>query len=121
MEQSGFDVSVTLQGLGALCRDAAGAVPLRGRVRIKRMWAGLRPGTPDELPILGPVEGLDGYYNAAGGFRTGIVAAPLMGQVVAQWITGERLAFPCEAFRMEGFVALGSARARGSDSSAAAP
>jgi hydrogen cyanide synthase HcnC len=59
------------------------------QVNVKRVWAGLRPGTPDELPILGPMAGLEGYINAAGGFRTGIVAAPLTGRVVAQAVAGE--------------------------------
>jgi hydrogen cyanide synthase HcnC len=99
-EHTGFDVAVTPPGIRALCRGAIRTVPLLRQVGIKRIWAGLRPGTPDELPILGPVDGLDGYFNAAGGFRTGIVASPLTGQVVAQWVSGENLFFPCEAFLM---------------------
>ena len=66
---------------------------------------GTAPGTPDELPILGPVAGLDGYVNATGGFRTGIVASPLTGRVVAQWISGESLSYPCETFVMDRFAA----------------
>ena len=104
-ERCGFDVSVTPQGIRSLCRGAALAVPLLREVRIKRTWAGLRPGTPDELPILGPVAGLDGYVNATGGFRTGIVASPLTGRVVAQWISGESLSYPCETFVMDRFAA----------------
>jgi hydrogen cyanide synthase HcnC len=102
-EHAGYDVSVTPEAIRSLCRGAVRAVPCLGAVGIKRIWAGLRPGTPDELPTLGPVAGLDGYFNAAGGFRTGIVAAPLTGRVVAQWITGEALGFPCDAFRVERF------------------
>jgi hydrogen cyanide synthase HcnC len=104
-ERSGFDVSVTPEAISSLCRGAAQAVPLLREVRVKRTWAGLRPGTPDELPVLGPVAGLDGYFNAAGGFRTGIVASPLTGRVVAQWVTGEALDYPCESFLMERFTA----------------
>ena len=58
-------------------------------VGIKRVWAGLRPGTPDELPVLGPVDGVSGYFNATGGFRTGIVASPLTARLVAQCVIGE--------------------------------
>lgn len=91
-EHAGFDVSVTPEALQALCRGAVRAVPLLRQVSIKRAWAGLRPGTPDELPILGAVPGLAGYVNAAGGFRTGVVAAPLTGRVVAEAACG---AAPC--------------------------
>jgi hydrogen cyanide synthase HcnC len=73
------------------------------------VWAGLRPGTSDELPVLGPVRGLDGYFNATGGFRTGIVASPLTGEVVAQWVSGERLSYPCEPFLMGRFGAAAPA------------
>jgi hydrogen cyanide synthase HcnC len=67
-------------------------------VGIKRVWSGLRPGTQDELPILGPVENVTGYMNATGGFRTGIVAAPLTGRVVAQSVVGESPDFAIESF-----------------------
>lgn len=97
-EVVGFDVSVTSEQITALCRGAVRAVPMLRRVGVKRIWAGLRPGTPDELPVLGPVEGLDGYCNAAGGFRTGIVAAPMTGRMVAQAIVGETPSLPIEPF-----------------------
>jgi hydrogen cyanide synthase HcnC len=108
-EHSGFDVSVTPEAIRALCRGAIQTVPLLRQVGIKRVWAGLRPGTPDELPLLGPMDGLEGYFNATGGFRTGIVAAPLTGQVVAEWICGERLSYPCEAFLADRFLSLPAA------------
>ena len=88
-EHVGFDTGVTEEGIRGLCRGAVGAVPALADVGVKRVWAGLRPGTPDEMPILGPVAGVDGYVNVAGGFRTGIVAAPLMARVTAQAIVGE--------------------------------
>ncbi|HZU39238.1 MAG TPA: FAD-dependent oxidoreductase, partial [Gemmataceae bacterium] len=88
-EEAGFDVSVTPEAIRSLCRGAVRAVPRLQHTRVKRVWAGLRPGTPDELPILGPVSGIQGYINAAGAFRTGIVASPLTGEVVAQLVTGE--------------------------------
>jgi hydrogen cyanide synthase HcnC len=102
-EHAGFDVSVTAEGVALLCRGAARAIPLLGRVNVKRTWAGLRPGTPDELPILGPVSGVAGYFNATGGFRTGIVASPLTGSVVAQLVCGEAPSVPVEPFLAERF------------------
>ena len=93
-EQAGFDVSVTPAAIAAMCRGAVRAIPMLARAQVKRTWAGLRPGTPDELPILGPAPGVTGYCNAAGGFRTGIVASPLTGIVVAQLVLGEEPAVP---------------------------
>ncbi len=102
-ERVGFDVSVTHDAIRSLCRGAIRAVPMFRHVGVRRVWAGLRPGTPDELPILGPVEGLDGYVNATGGFRTGIVAAPLTSLVVAQLVCGEVPSYRTDAFSMSRF------------------
>jgi hydrogen cyanide synthase HcnC len=100
-EKAGFDVAVTPAAITSLCRGAVRAVPLLRDVHIKRTWSGLRPGTPDELPILGTVPGLEGYVNAAGGFRTGIVASPLTGEVVAQVVCGDVPAVAIEAFSVQ--------------------
>ena len=89
-EKVGFDVSVTTEAITSLCRAAVRAVPMLRSVGVKRIFSGLRPGTPDELPILGPVDGITGYLNATGGFRTGIVASPLTARVVAQCVVGEQ-------------------------------
>ncbi len=102
-ENVGFDASVTEAGIRALCRGAVTTIPSLADVDVKRMWAGLRPGTPDELPVLGPVTGLEGYVNATGGFRTGIVAAPLMARVVAQSVVGEPPDVAIEPYLAERF------------------
>lgn len=103
-ERVGFDVSVTEDAIHTLCAAAARVVPMLRRTPIKRVWAGLRPGTPDEMPILGPVGELSGYFNAAGGFRTGIVASPLAGEVVAASLVGEQPPFPIDAFLASRFA-----------------
>lgn len=102
-ERVGFDVSVTPEGVSNLCKGAVRAVPLLEHVGIKRVWAGLRPGTEDELPILGPVPGIEGYLNASGAFRTGIVAAPMIARLVAQSTVGEAFDVPIEPFLVERF------------------
>ena len=102
-EEVGFDISLTTEAVTTLCRGAVRAVPKLRHVGVKRIWAGLRPGTPDELPILGPVQGLAGYFNATGGFRTGIVASPLTAQVVAQSVVGETTDVPIEPFLQSHF------------------
>lgn len=97
-EEVGFDAGVTPSAMGSLAAGAIRAVPFLARARIKRVWSGLRPGTPDELPILGPVDGLTGYLNACGHFRTGILTAPLTGLVIAELATGAPSSFPIESF-----------------------
>jgi hydrogen cyanide synthase HcnC len=87
-----------------LAAGAIRALPFLRQVNIKRAWAGLRPGTPDELPILGPVDGLAGYYNACGHFRTGILNAPLTGLLLAELISGMPLSFPIEPFLLSRFA-----------------
>lgn len=93
-ERSEFDVSVRYEDMRSLAAGAVRAVPALADVTVKRAWAGLRPGTPDELPILGPDHRIPNLFHATGGFRTGIVAAPLSGEVVAATVVGER---PCVA------------------------
>jgi glycine oxidase len=61
-------------------------------------WAGLRPGSPDGLPILGPVPGWQGLSVASGHFRKGILLAPITGRLMAQWLTQGRAEMPLEPF-----------------------
>jgi len=99
-EEVGFDVGVTPAAITTLAAGATRAMPFLARARVKRVWSGLRPGTPDELPILGPVEGLDGYLNACGHFRTGILTSPLTGLLIAEMASGDRPSFAIEPFLM---------------------
>ena len=92
-ENVGFDTSVTVEAMQSLVQASVRGVPLLQDVGIKRIWSGLRPGTPDELPVLGPVDEVSGYFNATGGFRTGIVASPLTARVVAQCVLSEETEF----------------------------
>jgi hydrogen cyanide synthase HcnC len=103
-EEVGFDVEVTPSGMQNLAAGAVRATPFLARAHVKRVWSGLRPGTSDELPILGPVDGLAGYLNACGHFRTGILTAPLTGLLIAELISGEQPSFPIEAFLLSRFT-----------------
>ena len=51
-----------------------------------RTFAGLRPYTPDGLPLIGPVEGLEGFYMAAGHEGDGIALSPITGKLLAEQI-----------------------------------
>ena len=56
-------------------------------MRMHDAWAGLRPGSPDGLPILGATS-LPGYYAATGHYRDGILLAPITAQLMTQLLTG---------------------------------
>ena len=92
-------------------------MPFLRPVNVKHAWAGLRPGTADEMPILGPVEGIAGYYNACGHFRTGILNSPLTGLLLAKLLTGAPLSFPIEPF----FLSRFASRDRGGGNTVAGP
>jgi hydrogen cyanide synthase HcnC len=102
-EEVGFATGVTPSALQSLSAGAIRAIPSLADVRVKRTWSGLRPGTPDQLPILGPVAGLAGYLNACGHFRTGILTAPLTGLLLAELAAGDRPSLPISPFLLARF------------------
>jgi hydrogen cyanide synthase HcnC len=102
-EETGFDVQVTPTAMRDLSAGAIRAVPAMAQATVKRVWAGVRPGTPDELPILGPVDELEGYLNACGHFRTGIVTSPLTGKLLSELLSGESTTLPIEPFLLSRF------------------
>jgi hydrogen cyanide synthase HcnC len=99
-------VNTTVPASHALSRGAIRAVPGLRHVAVKQAWSGPRPSSPDELPILGPVDGLAGYLNACGHFRTGVVNAPLTGLVTAELAAGEHPSHPVEPFLQARFAGV---------------
>lgn len=85
-EFAGFDRRTTLAGMEAVARHARRILPALAQVNIIRSFSGLRPYTPDGLPILGPLEGLPGLIMAAGHEGDGIALAPITGKKVAEWL-----------------------------------
>lgn len=102
-EQAGFSTHCTLDAVRTLSRAAVRCVPTLRRASIKRTWAGLRPGTPDEIPILGPAPGVQGYLNACGHFRTGILTAPITAAILRALVRGEQPPLDLEPFLLERF------------------
>jgi glycine oxidase len=88
VEEMGFDTTVTAGAVHELLREAYRAIPDVAEMELEGVRAGLRPGTPDNAPIIGfgPVEGL---LFATGHFRNGILLAPLTADAVAAIATGE--------------------------------
>ena len=87
VEEAGFDKRVDLATIQGLHKAALKLVPKLSDARILENWAGLRPGTPDALPILGATA-TPGYYVATGHFRDGILLAPITAEIMADVIEG---------------------------------
>jgi hydrogen cyanide synthase HcnC len=102
-EEVGFATGTTATATQNLAAGAIRAIPGLANVTVKRVWTGLRPGTSDELPILGPVEGVAGYLNACGHFRTGILNAPLTGRIIAELAAGAVPGYPIEPYLLSRF------------------
>jgi glycine oxidase len=104
LEEAGFDKRTDPGTIRGLYQAAVRHVPKLAEAKILEDWAGLRPGTPDKLPLLGRTE-LRGYFVATGHFRDGILLAPITAQVMASVIMEERPAYDLSAFspaRFEG-------------------
>jgi glycine oxidase len=87
VEDAGFDKRTDPETIRRLQQAAVRLVPDLAKARVHEAWAGLRPGTPDDLPILGPTK-TPGYFVATGHFRDGILLAPVTARVMAQVIGG---------------------------------
>jgi glycine oxidase len=85
VEDMGFDKSVDSTAIQTLLSAAAKYLPELAAAPITQSWAGLRPGTPDDLPILGPTE-IPGAFIASGHFRNGILLAPITAGIMADLI-----------------------------------
>jgi glycine oxidase len=92
-ELAGFDTSVTVAGLTALLAVVTKLAPQLQRARFERAWAGLRPGSADDFPLLGPSQSLPGLWLAGGHFRNGILLGPLTGHLLAELIQGHPAPF----------------------------
>ena len=90
VEEQGFDATVTADGVYRLLEAAWEVLPEVGELELVAARAGLRPGTPDNAPIVGPGE-LEGLVWATGHWRNGVLLAPLTGDVVAGLLAGESL------------------------------
>jgi glycine oxidase len=82
IERAGFEKTLTLEGIETILAGLRRMTLVLDRAPFLDAWAGLRPATPDGLPILGPT-GIDGLYVATGHFRHGILLAPVTASLMA--------------------------------------
>jgi len=103
VEEAGFDKRTDRATVQRLHHAALALVPKLADAKILEDWAGLRPGTPDALPILGAT-GTSGYFVATGHFRDGILLAPITAQIMANVVTGCAAGFDLKAFDPQRFA-----------------
>jgi glycine oxidase len=109
MEHAGFDRRVTAEGLAHLAAAALALVPGLAPTSFHRAWAGLRPGAPDGLPVIGPAA-TGGLLYAYGHLRNGIVLTPLTARAIVGMLRGGGA--PVEGIDLAPFSPLRFADAR---------
>ncbi|MEN1679787.1 MAG: FAD-dependent oxidoreductase [Planctomycetota bacterium] len=104
VEDAGFDKSTNPTDLQALRRFAVDVVPALADAEVEKSWAGLRPGSADGLPLIGPLAGLANAWIAGGHFRSGLQFAPATARLVRGLMGGEAVDAPIEAFAPNRFT-----------------
>jgi len=89
VEDAGFDKRTDPRKIKRLYQAGLDIAPVLSNTRIHDAWAGLRPGSPDNLPILGETS-IPGYFAATGHYRDGIMLAPATASAMAELITGQQ-------------------------------
>lgn len=103
VEDVGFDKTVNPSAIHQLLSAAAQYLPELASAPITQSWAGLRPGTPDDLPIIGS-SNMPGVFIATGHFRNGILLAPITAQILADLINGRSSPLDVQAFAPSRFL-----------------
>jgi glycine oxidase len=85
LEDVGFDKGLTAGGIRKILDAAIELAPKIADAQIVETWAGLRPGSPDNLPIIGPTD-IEGLFIATGHYRNGILLAPVTAKIVRDWV-----------------------------------
>ena len=97
VEYVGFEKSLTAGAIEKILSAAIELAPGLANAQIEETWAGLRPDSPDHLPILGPTD-VEGLLMATGHFRSGILLTPITARLVREWITLQRVSVDWDRF-----------------------
>jgi glycine oxidase len=103
-EHAGFASHPTAAGVQGLLRMARELMPALSDAPFQSAWAGLRPATPDGLPLIGPLAHWDNVILAAGHFRNGILLAPITAEVVAHGLMAGEWSALAGHFRADRFT-----------------
>jgi glycine oxidase len=103
VEYVGFDKKITAGALEKILSGAIELAPQLATAQVEETWAGLRPDSPDHLPILGPAD-IEGLLLATGHFRSGILLAPITARLLREWVTEQRVSIDWDRFSPLRFV-----------------
>jgi glycine oxidase len=103
VEERGFDTTVTAGAVHELLESAVALVPGVAELELREARAGLRPGTPDNAPIIGPVRGVPDVVVATGHYRNGILLTPVTADAVADLVTSGTIPEAAAPFGLERF------------------
>ena len=106
-ENRGLDKSISKIATDKMAEYACKIFPELASFPFKGVWAGLRPGSQDHLPILGLVPQFKNVYAASGHFRNGILLSPITGKLFAELFLEGRTSFPLDPFSPERFLKNG--------------
>lgn len=103
-EFADFDKGITFEGIGLMIKGAAKIYPCIKDMKVMRMFSGLRPYTPDGLPIVGKLPGIEGFLMACGHEGDGIALSPITGTIIKELIVDGGCSFDIGALRAERFL-----------------
>jgi glycine oxidase len=108
--ETGFGVEPTAGGIFQLLRDAREVFPYLAEMKIAEIMAGLRPGSPDNAPLMGPIADSTGLYAATGHYRNGVLLTPATGDVMRAYITDGEVPEYAKRFTPSRFSSLSGSR-----------
>lgn len=100
----GLDMGSSHRFLALYARALVRTAPVLGSVKVLRQWAGCYDLTPDANPIVGPVDAIEGFYQASGFMGHGFMMAPVMGKLIAESIATETLSPLFEKWSLRRFA-----------------
>lgn len=98
MERVGFQQGTTKEVIDSLLDATYRITPGLQSAKVVNQWMGFRPGSPDGMPYLGPVDGCEGLWVASGHYRNGVALAPGTADLMSRWIMGEEPAMDMSDF-----------------------
>ncbi|MCQ2995915.1 glycine oxidase ThiO [Pseudomonas syringae] len=105
LEHEGFDKTPTDIALESLKASAVELLPALADAQVVGHWAGLRPGSPEGIPYIGPVQGFEGLWLNCGHYRNGLVLAPASCQLLADLLVGRKPVIDAAPYAPGGRVA----------------
>ncbi len=104
VEFAGFRDCVTGKGRAAILKKVQSVCPATAGMKVIGSWAGLRPYSPDKMPVLGEIPGQSGCYAATGYFRSGILLGDFLGEQLAESILTGRMSPRLQPFNTRRFT-----------------